>query len=307
MQFTRPCRPANSIAGGGKARCTMSSTTVVPDLMSVIHRQITPETVRAIASQLGEDRERTAAAVSTGIPSVLAALSDVARSRDRRRLPEGDRRREARPSRTPVEGAAILLDATAGNGNAHEASLLDDELGQRSWTISDAVAQSSGIRRESAHRLLGGVASVAVLAVADSAGNLSAGGLRSFLNSQRREWMSRLPQLDRVGVRDAAGRRWPPRPRRAAPRAAGVRAAAAQPRLGAAGSAGAGGPAVHSVACAARAAAPSTPQRRLRTASRMAVTRLAPTLRRSRRQSPPASLRAARRAAPRRRPRATRW
>src|SRR4051812_28839443 len=66
--------------GGGKARCAMSSTTVVPDLMSVIHRQITPEAVRAIASRLGEDRERTAAAVSAGIPSVLTALSDVARS-----------------------------------------------------------------------------------------------------------------------------------------------------------------------------------------------------------------------------------
>ena len=172
----------------------MSSTTVVPDLMSVIHRQITPEAVWAIASRLGEDRERTAAAVSAGIPSVLTALSDVARSETGadylKEIVDEKRDRQAPAG----ESTAVLLDATAGNGSAHEASLLDDELGQRSWTISDAVAEESGIRRESAHRLLGGVASVAVRAVADSAGDLSAGGLRSLLNSQRREWVSRLPQ-----------------------------------------------------------------------------------------------------------------
>jgi len=172
----------------------MSSTTMVPDLMSVIHRQITPEAVRAIASRLGEDRERTAAAVSTGIPSVLTALSDVARSET-----GADYLKEIvdekRSHQSPTDGsAAALLDATAHNGDARGASLLDDELGQRSWTISDAVAEQSGIRRESAHRLLGGVASVAVGAVAATAGNLSAGGLRSLLNSQRREWVSRLPQ-----------------------------------------------------------------------------------------------------------------
>jgi outer membrane protein OmpA-like peptidoglycan-associated protein len=171
-----------------------TTTTVVPDLMSVIHRQITPEAVRAMASRLGEDRERTAAAVSAGIPSVLTALSDVARSETGadylKEIVDEKRDRQAPAG----ESTAVLLDATAGSGNAHEASLLDDELGQRSWTISDAVAEESGIRRESAHRLLGGVASVAVRAVADSAGDLSAGGLRSLLNSQRREWVSRLPQ-----------------------------------------------------------------------------------------------------------------
>ena len=172
----------------------MSSATVVPDLMSAIHRQITPEAVRAVASRLGEDRERTAAAVSAGIPSVLTALSDVARSETGADYLKEivDEKRDHRTN--PDDGAAVLLDAAGGDGSAHEASLLDDELGQRSWTISDAVAQSSGIRRDSAHRLLGGVASVAVLAVADNAGNLSAGGLRSLLNSQRRDWVSRLPQ-----------------------------------------------------------------------------------------------------------------
>jgi outer membrane protein OmpA-like peptidoglycan-associated protein len=167
---------------------------MTPDLMSVVSRQITPEAVRAIASQLGEDRERTAAAVSTGIPSALAALSDVARSET-----GADYLKEIvdekRDHQTPEGGGGDeLLGATRGNGHSHDATVLDDELGQRSWTISDAVAQSSGIGRESAHRLLGGVASVALSAVAGSAGNLSAGGLRSLLNSQRRDWMNRLPR-----------------------------------------------------------------------------------------------------------------
>jgi outer membrane protein OmpA-like peptidoglycan-associated protein len=172
----------------------MSSTTIVPDLMSSIHRQITPEAVQAIASRLGEDRECTAVAVSAGVPSVLAALSDVARSETGADYLKEiiDEKRGHRSSTD--DSAAALLDATAGNGKARGASLLDDELGQRSWTISDAVAETSGIGRESAHRLLGGVASVAVGAVAQAAGGLSAGGLRALLNSQRREWVSRMPQ-----------------------------------------------------------------------------------------------------------------
>ncbi len=167
------------------------ATTVTPDLMSVIYKQITPETIRAIASQLGEDGERTASAVSAGVPSVLTALSDVTRSdTGAGHLKEIiDEKRGQR-----VEGAAALLNVTGANGHGgHELSLLDDELGQRSWAISDAVASTSGIRRESAHKLLGGVTSLAVLAVAKSAGNLSPGGLRSLFNAQRAEWLKRLP------------------------------------------------------------------------------------------------------------------
>ncbi len=172
----------------------MSSTTTAPNLINAIEGQIPPDTVRALASRLGEDRERTAVAVSTGIPSVLAALSDVVLSEtgaDYLKEIIDEKREHVGP---PVEGSQVLLDATSGNDQGHEATLLDDELGQRAWSISDAVAQSSGIRRESAHRLLGGMASVAVNAVAESAGNLSAGGLRSFLNAQRRDWMNRLPR-----------------------------------------------------------------------------------------------------------------
>ena len=167
------------------------ATTVTPDLMSVIYKQITPETIRAIASQLGEDGERTASAVSAGVPSVLTALSDVTRSD----TGAGHLKELIEEKRGQgVEGAAALLNVTGANGHGgHELSLLDDELGQRSWAISDAVASTSGIRRESAHKLLGGVTSLAVLAVAKSAGNLSPGGLRSLFNAQRAEWLKRLP------------------------------------------------------------------------------------------------------------------
>jgi len=170
------------------------ATAMTPDLMSVIYKQITPETIRAIASQLGEDGERTASAVSAGVPSVLTALSDVARSdTGAGHLKEIiDEKRSRNPSR--MEGATALLSATGGGGHDHDVSLLDDELGQRAWTISDAVAKSSGIRPESAHKLLGGVTSVAVLAVAKSAGNLSTRALRAMLSAQRGEWLKRMPK-----------------------------------------------------------------------------------------------------------------
>src|SRR5581483_5340671 len=121
MHVPWSCR-RDVIASGGKARCAMSSTTVVPDLMSVIHRQITPEAVRAIASRLGEDRDRTAAAVSAGIPSVLAALSDVARSETGADYLKEivDEKRDGRTA--AGDSTEVLLDATAGDGNAHETS-----------------------------------------------------------------------------------------------------------------------------------------------------------------------------------------
>ena len=48
----------------------------------------------------------------------------------------------------------------------HAASLIDDELGPRSSSIAQAVASATGIKTASAQKLMGGVASVAVAALA---------------------------------------------------------------------------------------------------------------------------------------------
>ena len=55
-------------------------TSTTPDLMGIVSRQITPDVIRNVASQLSEDRTTTASALSAAVPSALTALSDVASS-----------------------------------------------------------------------------------------------------------------------------------------------------------------------------------------------------------------------------------
>ena len=55
-------------------------TSSTPDLMGIVSRQITPDVIRSVASQLSEDRGSTASALSAAVPSTLTALSDVASS-----------------------------------------------------------------------------------------------------------------------------------------------------------------------------------------------------------------------------------
>jgi outer membrane protein OmpA-like peptidoglycan-associated protein len=171
---------------------------MTPDLMGIVNRQITPDIIRSAASQLGEDRERTASALSTSVPSVLTALSDVASSdTGAAHLKEAvDEKRHA-SSREPNDLASLLR---AGSGHmgttdhhGHAATLLEDELGPRSSTIADAVARTSGIRSDSARKIMGGITGVAVAAIGKVAGGTGSSSLRTMLRSQRGEWVSRLP------------------------------------------------------------------------------------------------------------------
>src|SRR5262245_5164614 len=76
----------------------------------------------------------------------------------------------------------------------HAATIIDDELGSRSDSLAVAVASSSGIKAESAHKLMGGVASATVAALARTSGGLGTGALQSMFREQRGWWMQRLPR-----------------------------------------------------------------------------------------------------------------
>ena len=75
----------------------------------------------------------------------------------------------------------------------HAASLIQDELGPRSSSIAAAVASATGVKAASAQKLMGGVATVAVAALAKSSGGLGAGALQSMFREQRSQWVSKLP------------------------------------------------------------------------------------------------------------------
>jgi OmpA-OmpF porin, OOP family len=167
-------------------------TSTTPDLMGIVNRQITPDVIRSFATELSEDRGSTASALSATVPSVLTALSDVTSSDtgarhlkavidEKRAAPQGDEDRS-------------LFSSGALTSHDHATTLIDDELGSRSDSIAAAVASSSGIKAESAHKLMGGVASATVAALAKTSGGLGSGALQSIFREQRGQWVQRLPR-----------------------------------------------------------------------------------------------------------------
>jgi outer membrane protein OmpA-like peptidoglycan-associated protein len=164
----------------------MLEGTTTPNLVSLLTHQISPDTVRAVADRLGEDRTKTASAISTSVPSVLAALSDVARTdKGAADLQSAISRKVTTAGARPQDAARLL--SADGNGAP---SFLDDELGPRSWRMSDALARTSGLKPESAHKLQNGVASLALLTLGK---NLKTGEARTVLEEQRGDVLRTLP------------------------------------------------------------------------------------------------------------------
>ena len=169
------------------------TSSMTPDLMGIVSKQFTPDIIRSVASQLSEDRTTTASALSAAVPSTLTALSDVASSdTGARHLKEviDETRRDNAQGFDDDSSLFATGHSVAGD---HAASLIQDELGPRSSSIAAAVASATGVKAASAQKLMGGVATVAVAALAKSSGGLGAGALQSMFRDQRNQWVSKLP------------------------------------------------------------------------------------------------------------------
>ena len=174
-----------------KARCAherIHSST--PDLLGLVNREITPDVIHRTALQLGEDDDQLRSALSTSVPSVLTALSDVASSETgathlTRMIRGIDANRAGRDSVASILGSAT--------GREQGTTLFDGETGERAPKIAEAVARASGIKAESAHKLLGGATGAALLTIGRSAQRLEPEGLRSMLGEQRGEFVRRFP------------------------------------------------------------------------------------------------------------------
>jgi len=164
-----------------------------PDLMGIVNRQITPDVIRGFATELSEDRSTTASALSAAVPSVLTALSDVTSSDlGARHLKEAIEEKRRAVPQTDEDKSLFQPGMLLSRDPA--ATIIDDELGSRSDSLAVAVASSSGIRAESAHKLMGGVASATVAALARTSGGIGTGALQSMFREQRGWWMQRLPR-----------------------------------------------------------------------------------------------------------------
>jgi OmpA-OmpF porin, OOP family len=168
----------------------MSGSTSTPDILGLVNREITPEVIHRAALQLGEDDDLLRSALSTTVPSVLTALSDVASSdTGASHLTRMIRGIDA--NRPGADSVASILGSTAGR--AQGTTLFDGETGARGWQIADAVARASGIKADSAHQLLGGATGATLLTLGRSWERLEPEGLRTMLGEQRDDFMRRLP------------------------------------------------------------------------------------------------------------------
>jgi outer membrane protein OmpA-like peptidoglycan-associated protein len=158
-------------------------------LLGLVSRELTPDLVHRAALQLGENEDRTRSALSASIPSVLTTLSDVASSHDgAQHLSHVIHRVD---SRGPARSVASRFGSSAGREEG--VVLFDAEAGDRAGPLADAVARTTGVNADSAHKLLGGATGAALLALGRNFGKLGPEALQSLLSRQRGEFVRNLP------------------------------------------------------------------------------------------------------------------
>jgi OOP family OmpA-OmpF porin len=168
----------------------MNGSTSTPDILGLVNREITPDVIHRAALQLGEDDDQMRSAISTTVPSVLTALSDVASSETgATHLTRVIRGIDA--NRPGGDSVASILGSSAGREQG--TTLFDGETGERGSRIADAVARASGIKADSAHQLLGGATGAALLTIGRRLDRIEPEGLRTMLGQQRGEFVRRLP------------------------------------------------------------------------------------------------------------------
>jgi OmpA-OmpF porin, OOP family len=168
----------------------MNGSTSTPAIVGLVNREITPEVIHRAALQLGEDDDLLRSAISTTVPSVLTALSDVASS-DTGATHLTRMIRGIDANRPGADSVASMLGSTAGR--AQGTTLFDGETGARGAQIADAVARASGIKADSAHQLLGGMTGAALLTLGRSGERIDPDGLRTMLGEHRDEFVRQLP------------------------------------------------------------------------------------------------------------------
>jgi outer membrane protein OmpA-like peptidoglycan-associated protein len=162
----------------------------MPDLLGLVRRAITPDVVRTAASQLGEEKTKTASAVSASVPTVLTALSEVASSdTGAKHLKQVFDQSRRASDVTGGDGAAAIASAMVGS----RAAAATDELGPQSTSIAAAVAETTGINGASALKLLGGVASIAFATLGKGLSGMSSSTIGALFREQRGGWVKQLP------------------------------------------------------------------------------------------------------------------
>jgi OOP family OmpA-OmpF porin len=160
-----------------------------PGLLGLVSRELTPDLVHKAALQLGENEDRTRSALSTSIPSVLTTLSDVVSSTDGAQHLSSIIHKVDSRSNTSTVASRI----SSSLGRDEGVTLFDAEAGDRAGPLAEAVARTSGVRAESAKKLLGGATGATLLALGRNFGRMGPDGLQAMLRQQRGQFVAQLP------------------------------------------------------------------------------------------------------------------
>jgi hypothetical protein len=153
------------------------------DLMDTVRRVITPEASNRAAAAMGESADDTHRGFQGAVPTILAGLTERAAT------PGGaSSMHDLLGESGSWGGAEKLAGGDAGAVEERGRSLIGKIFGDRSGSVSDALAQSSGVKSSSATRILA-FATPLVLGVLGkevTSRGVSAGGLSQLLTKHKK-------------------------------------------------------------------------------------------------------------------------
>lgn len=161
------------------------------NIVSLVMEFLTPDAIGRIANALGLDKNKVQAAVSAGVPGLLAGLSGVAAS------PGGPQ--ALVDAAKQAHGTPGKLDDTLASGSqssvvARGSQLLGSLLGPGDQNaLTAAVGRFAGLGQGNTSSLLGMLAPIVMGTVAQQQGSLNPNGMASFFASQKNNISAALP------------------------------------------------------------------------------------------------------------------
>jgi outer membrane protein OmpA-like peptidoglycan-associated protein len=177
--------------------------TMATNLIDTIRGVITPDASNKAATELGESSADTHRGLQAAVPTILAGLAH------RVSTPDGASTVHNMLNESAASGS---VEKISGGGNPRELEdqgrgLVDKIFGGRSGSVGEALARSSGIKSESATRILSLAAPLVmgVLGKEVASRGVSAGGLSQLFSSHKKAIVEdpHLPS----GVAGALGQR----------------------------------------------------------------------------------------------------
>ena len=170
------------------------------NLVNLVRRHLTGDSIDRISSLLGESRDRTQLGINSAIPGILSGLDSTAST------PNGARRLASAVDDANISGF-FGKDFSADAG----AGMLRSILGGGGLSgLADSVGRSSGLSGKSTTALLGFLASIVLgsLRSLKRSRGLDASGLSSLLSGQRNNISAAMPE-EMMGTRETAYDREP--------------------------------------------------------------------------------------------------